>query len=55
MSDLDKGIKNLEEKLKDKKLKDPHVRKILEMQLADMRGQQTMREMSPQPFYKDEP
>jgi hypothetical protein len=54
MSDLDKGIKNLEEKLKDKSI-NAATQKILEMQLADMKGQQAIREMSPQPFYKDEP
>jgi len=51
MNDLENGIKNLKIRLKENL--DKKTRKILEGQLQSMESEKTLREMSPQPFYKD--
>lgn len=54
MNDLEEGIKNLTERLKDKNLSTKD-RKMLEMQLQSMKAESELRKISNQPFYKDEP
>lgn len=53
MNNLEQGIRNLRERVTDPSL-DERSKTILTTQLQAMESEQALREMSPQPFYKDE-
>ena len=52
MTELERGIANLTKRAKDKRLTKQN-RLILEVQLKRMEAEQSMRELSPQRYYKE--